>query len=77
MKLWADINSDLLKKRKGVFYGVSSQYESSDNVTISCSTKVCSFGKQVVEKVEVSKGVRERGKGGRLDMEMIAIIIKL
>ena len=48
----ADINSVLLDD-SNAFYGVTSQYESSDNMTISCSTKVCSFGKQVVEKVEV------------------------
>ena len=60
VKFWADINSDLLEESEGAFYGVSSQYESSDNMTISCSTKVCSFGKQVVEKVEV----RGRGEEG-------------
>ena len=39
-----------------MYYSFSNRYESSDNMTISCSSKVCSFGKQVVEKVEVCSG---------------------
>ena len=53
VKYWADISSDLLEENDSAFYGVTSQNGSSDNMTISCSTKVCSFGKQVVEKVKV------------------------
>jgi len=49
----ADLNCNI-QEDSGAFYGVTSQYESSENMTITCSTKVCSFGKQVVEKVEVS-----------------------
>jgi transcriptional enhancer factor len=53
VKFWADLNTSLLDE-SGAFYGVTSHYESNENMTITCSTKVCSFGKQVVEKVEVS-----------------------
>lgn len=49
----ADLNCNI-QDDAGAFYGVTSQYESSENMTVTCSTKVCSFGKQVVEKVEVS-----------------------
>lgn len=51
--LQADLNSSGMQDGPGSFYGVSSQYSSSENMTITVSTKVCSFGKQVVEKVEV------------------------
>lgn len=50
----ADLSSDA-EEGSGAFYGVSSQYSGTENITISVSTKVCSFGKQVVEKVEVRK----------------------
>lgn len=53
VKFWADLNSPL-PDDAGAFYGVTSQYESSEQMNITCSTKVCSFGKLVVEKVEVS-----------------------
>lgn len=52
VKFWADLNTPMLEDT-GAVYAVSSQYESNENMTITCSTKVCSFGKQVVEKVEV------------------------
>lgn len=48
----ADLSVNL-QDDSSFFYGVSSQYESSENMIITSSTKVCSFGKQVVEKVEV------------------------
>uniref|UniRef100_A0A673IGN7 Transcriptional enhancer factor TEF-1 n=1 Tax=Sinocyclocheilus rhinocerous TaxID=307959 RepID=A0A673IGN7_9TELE len=57
----ADLNCNILED-SGAFYGVTSQYESSENMTITCSTKVCSFGKQVVEKVETEYARFENGR---------------
>ncbi|XP_030624914.1 transcriptional enhancer factor TEF-5 isoform X2 [Chanos chanos] len=62
VKFWADLNSGGVQDGPGSFYGVSSQYSSTENMTISVSTKVCSFGKQVVEKVETEYGHMEGGR---------------
>uniref|UniRef100_A0A7N8Y7S2 TEA domain family member 1b n=1 Tax=Mastacembelus armatus TaxID=205130 RepID=A0A7N8Y7S2_9TELE len=61
IKFWADLNCNI-EDDTGSFYGVTSQYESSENMTITCSTKVCSFGKQVVEKVETEYARFENGR---------------
>uniref|UniRef100_A0A672ZVX7 TEA domain family member 1a n=1 Tax=Sphaeramia orbicularis TaxID=375764 RepID=A0A672ZVX7_9TELE len=57
----ADLNYSVSEDHS-TFYGVTSQYESSENMTITCSTKVCSFGKQVVEKVETEYARFENGR---------------
>ncbi|XP_074534470.1 TEA domain family member 3 b isoform X4 [Halichoeres trimaculatus] len=62
VKFWADLNSSGMQDGPGSFYGVSSQYSSMENMTITVSTKVCSFGKQVVEKVETEYARLEGGK---------------
>nr|XP_019952345.1 PREDICTED: transcriptional enhancer factor TEF-5-like isoform X13 [Paralichthys olivaceus] len=62
VKFWADLNSSGMQDGPGSFYGVSSQYSSIENMTITVSTKVCSFGKQVVEKVETEYARMEGGK---------------
>ncbi|XP_067947041.1 transcriptional enhancer factor TEF-1-like [Watersipora subatra] len=61
VKFWADLNTNV-PEESGAFYGVTSQYESAKQMTISCSTKVCSFGKQVVEKVETEYARFENGR---------------
>lgn len=61
VKFWADLSSDI-EEGPGAFYGVSSQYSGTENISISVSTKVCSFGKQVVEKVETEYAHLEGGK---------------
>jgi len=61
VKFWADLNTPI-SDESNAFYGVTATYESNENMTIQCSTKVCSFGKQVVEKVETEY---PRYEGGR------------
>jgi len=61
VKFWADLNTPI-SDETNAFYGVTATYESNENMTIQCSTKVCSFGKQVVEKVETEY---PRYEGGR------------
>nr|XP_021522369.1 transcriptional enhancer factor TEF-4-like [Aotus nancymaae] len=67
VKFWADLNWGPSGEEAGAggssssggFYGVSSQYESLEHMTLTCSSKVCSFGKQVVEKVETERAQLE------------------
>jgi len=61
VKFWADLNTNI-SDESSAFYGVTTTYESPENMVIQCSTKVCSFGKQVVEKVETEYA---RYEGGR------------
>ncbi|XP_038608184.1 transcriptional enhancer factor TEF-4 isoform X2 [Tachyglossus aculeatus] len=61
VKFWADLNSGQ-SEEPGRFYGVTSLYESPEDMTVTCSSKVCSFGKQVVEKVETERARPENGR---------------
>lgn len=61
VKFWADLNfAD--PDETGTFFGVTSQYEGPSPMTLQCSTKVCSFSKQVVEKVETETARLENGR---------------
>jgi len=61
VKFWADLNTEISDEASS-FYGVTTKYESPENMTIQVSTKVCSFGKQVVEKVETEYSRLEGGR---------------
>lgn len=49
-------------KDSNVYVFIIFSFESNDNMVITCSTKVCSFGKQVVEKVETEYSRLENGR---------------
>ncbi|XP_019344400.1 transcriptional enhancer factor TEF-4 isoform X3 [Alligator mississippiensis] len=57
----ADLSAPL-PTEPGAFYGVSSKYEGPEPLAITCAHKVCSFGKQVVERVETELGHLEDGR---------------
>ncbi|KAG5830647.1 hypothetical protein ANANG_G00312880 [Anguilla anguilla] len=61
VKFWADLGGSL-QDGGSEFYGMSSLYESSESMTITSCTRVCSFSKQVVEKVETDCGRLENGR---------------
>ncbi|KYO37137.1 transcriptional enhancer factor TEF-4 isoform A [Alligator mississippiensis] len=61
VKFWADLSAPL-PTEPGAFYGVSSKYEGPEPLAITCAHKVCSFGKQVVERVETELGHLEDGR---------------
>jgi len=55
IKFWADLGCDWDDAVAQSFV-FASKYESKENLEIKVSTQVCSFGKQVVEKIETLKG---------------------
>jgi len=61
VKFWGDLNTNIADEPGASFF-VNTTYESSENMTIQVSTKVCSFGKQVVEKVETEFAKNENGR---------------
>jgi len=61
VKFWADLNTNI-SDDAGSYYNVTAAYESNENMTIQVSTKVCSFSKQVVEKLETEYPRFENGR---------------
>jgi len=61
VKFWADLNTNIADE-PGASYMVNTTYESNENMQLHVATKVCSFGKQVVEKLETEFAKHEGGR---------------
>lgn len=61
VKFWVDLNYNV-QDSINALYAVNNIFESPDPLNISCSTKVCSFGNQVVEKKESENFRMENGR---------------
>lgn len=66
VKFWADLNNDYEYniQDQNSYFGFSSHFETIDPYKdITCSTKACSYGSQVVEKVEKIYGAFNSSNG--------------
>lgn len=66
VKFWADLNNDYEYniQDQNSYFGFSSHFETVDPYKdITCSTKACSYGQQVVEKVEKIYGAFNSSNG--------------
>lgn len=66
VKFWADLNNDYEYniQDQNSYFGFSSHFETIDPYKdITCSTKACSYGQQVVEKVEKIYGAFNSSNG--------------
>ncbi|CAH8610482.1 unnamed protein product [Heterobilharzia americana] len=59
VKFWADVN---VMVEPDATFAVSAIFEGTEDVPINLSTKVCSFGKEVLEKIEDEQPRAENGR---------------
>ncbi|KAK4475899.1 hypothetical protein MN116_001144 [Schistosoma mekongi] len=59
VKFWADVN---VMVESDATFAVSAIFEGTEDVPINLSTKVCSFGKEVLEKIEDEQPRPENGR---------------
>jgi len=85
VKCWADLNINPISALNDplAFFGTNTLFESSKSMSLICSTVLCSFGKQVVEKVEKMTPIFDnnryiyRLKRSEMCSYMVSFILKL